>query len=69
MLSKLGLITKVRNGVGKARMIMDPKESGVKHVAAKSQRAILPPLFEAVLRMLKMKALADSQGSDMSQFV
>ena len=49
--------------------ILDTKESGIKHVAAKSQRVSLPRLFDAVLRMLKMKALADSQGTDISQFV
>ena len=68
-LSKLGLIIKARNGVEKARMILDAKESGIKHVTAKSQRVILPPLFDAVLRMLKMKALAETQGKDVSQFV
>ena len=31
ILNKLGLITKVRNGISKTRMILDTKESWVKH--------------------------------------
>ena len=54
ILNKLGLITKTRNGVTKSRMILDTKESWVKHATWKSQRVILPRLFDAVLRILAL---------------
>lgn len=41
-----------RNGITKARMIPDAKESGVKWITAKTQRVILPRLLDAVLRVL-----------------
>ena len=52
ILSKLGLIIKMKNGVEKARMILDTKESGVGKRTGKHQRVILPRLFDAILRML-----------------
>ena len=52
ILSKLGLIIKIRNGVEKARLILDTKQSGVGSRAARYQRVILPRLFDAILRML-----------------
>ena len=52
ILSKLGLIIKIKNGVEKARLILDTKESGVGSRAGKYQRVILPRLFDAILRML-----------------
>ena len=48
VLSKIGLIVKTRNNVTKARMILDTKQSVVKHVTAKTQRVILPRLFDAI---------------------
>lgn len=49
-------------------MILDTKESGMKHVVTKSQLAISLPSFDVVLHMLRKKALADSQRTDISQF-
>ena len=54
ILSKLGLIVKTRNGVESARTILDTKESDVKRITAKTQRVILPRIFDAVLRMLSL---------------
>jgi len=62
ILSKLGLITKVRNGVSKSRMILDTKESWVKHATWKAQRVILPRLFDAVLRLLALMAISFQLG-------
>ena len=62
ILNKLGLITKIRNGIKKSRMILDTKESWVKHVAWKSQRVILPRLFDAVLRLLALMAVSFEAG-------
>ena len=62
ILNKLGLITKVRNGVTKTRMILDTKESWVKHATWKSQRVILPRLYDAVLRLLALMALYYKSG-------
>ena len=57
ILNKLGLITKTRNGITKSRMILDTKESWVKHATWKSQRVILPREFDAVLRLLALMAI------------
>ena len=62
ILNKLGLITKIRNGIKKSRMILDTKESWVKHATWKSQRVILPRLFDAVLRLLALMALGFESG-------
>ena len=42
ILNKLGLIEKVRNGIMKARMILDTKQSGVKTITGQAQRVTLP---------------------------
>ena len=63
ILNKLGLITKVRNGIKKSRMILDTKQSWVKHATWKTQRVILPRLFDAVLRLLALMALGFDDGS------
>ena len=63
ILNKLGLITKIRNGVKKSRMILDTKESWVKHATWKTQRIILPRLFDAVLRLLALMALYFDEGT------
>ena len=52
ILNKLGLIVKTRNGVTKARMILDTKESGVKTVTAQGQRITLPRMFDAIIPIL-----------------
>jgi hypothetical protein len=69
VLSKLGLILKTRNNITKARMILDTKASGIKYVTGKSQRVILPRLFDAVLRMLCLLSLTDTSGGSLSAFV
>ena len=62
ILNKLGLITKVRNGISKTRMILDTKESWVKHATWKAQRVILPRLYDAVLRLLSLMAVFYNSG-------
>jgi hypothetical protein len=69
VLSKLGLIIKTRNGKTKARMILDTKASGIKYVTGKSQRVILPRLFDAVLRLLGLMSSAQKVGGEVSAFV
>ena len=43
---------KIKNGVEKARLILDTKQSGVGSGAGRYQRVVLPRLFDAILRML-----------------
>ena len=64
ILSKLGIIEKVRNGVTSARTILDTKESGVKYTTAKTQHAILPRLFDAVLSMLLLLPMLTDQARE-----
>lgn len=69
-MNKIGLITKVRNGVSKARMILDTKESGVEQITTKTQRVTLPRPFDAVLRMLGLLALCTAAAAEaISAFV
>ena len=58
VLNKLGLIVKTRNGITKARMILDTKESGVKYITSQFQRVTLPRLFEAILALLVVASCA-----------
>ncbi|CAK9014935.1 unnamed protein product [Durusdinium trenchii] len=53
-LSKLGMITKVRDGKVKRRLILDCKESGVNGRAKKSHRLILPRATDVVEDALKL---------------
>ena len=62
ILSKLGIIEKIRNGISSARTILDTKESGVKWITAKTQRVILPRLFDAVLTLLMLLAINTDAG-------
>ena len=52
ILNKLGLIIKTRNGITKARMILDTKQSGVKRVTSQAPRVVLPRLFDAIIQLL-----------------
>ena len=47
-LSKLGMITKLKDGKTKRRLILDCKESGVNRKAEKSNRLILPRITDVV---------------------
>ena len=69
ILSKIGMITKVRNGVTKIRTILDTKESGVTWITSKTQRVILPRLMDAVLRMLFLLSVLNSPGETVGSFV
>ena len=69
VLSEIGLIAKTRNGITKARAILDTKESGVKGITAKTQRVIFARPLDAVLRMLFLLALATSATVSVSSFV
>jgi hypothetical protein len=64
ILNKLGLIIKVRQGISKARMILDTKESGVKRITGKFQRVTLPRLLEGVLQMLLMLSFVTTAAAD-----
>ena len=63
--NKLGLIVKTRNGITKARMILDTKQSGVKRITSQAQRVILQRLFDAILQILFLLNRVTS-GSDSS---
>ena len=64
ILSKLGLIIKGP----KKRMILDTKESGLKHCAAKHQRVLLPRLLDAVTQALSLMSTL-GPGMAMQWFV
>ena len=57
-LNKLGLIVKTRNGVTKARMILDTSQSKVKRASTQSQRVTLPRPFDAILHLLYLMTLS-----------
>ena len=69
VLNKLGLIIKTRNGITKARTILDTKESGVKWITSKTQRVTLSRLLDAVLRMLFLLAISTDKGDTVKAFV
>ena len=62
ILNKLGLIVKTRNGITKARMILDTNQSGVKRITSQGQRVTLPRLFDAMLQILYLLSCI-SEGS------
>ena len=67
ILNKLGLIVKIRNGIKKARMILDTKASGVKAITTQAQRINLPRLFDSILQisvLLTFAAASTMTGID-----
>ena len=54
ILSKLGIITKMRAGKAKHRMILDTKAALIKQCSRKGQRVILPRLLDAIIQALKL---------------
>ena len=56
VLSKFGLIVKVRHGKTKKRLILDGKSLGVSSRASKGQRIILPRLLDVVYDALNLLA-------------
>ena len=52
ILNRLGLMVKTSNGITKASMILDTKQSGVKRITSQAQRVTLPRLFDTILQML-----------------
>ena len=71
ILNKLGLIAKTRNGITKARMILDTKQSGVKLITSQGQRVTLPRLFDAILQLLFLQAVmtTDADSESVTAFV
>ena len=71
ILNKLGLIVKTRNGITKARMILDTKQSGVKLITSQGQRVTLPRLFDAILQLLFLQAVmtTDADSESVTAFV
>ena len=63
ILSKFGLILKTRNGVTKARLILDTKESGIKLATGQWHRIVLPRLFDAILQLLALLAMLPGGAS------
>ena len=70
ILNKLGLIAKTRNGITKARMILDTKQSGVRRITSQAQRVTLPRLFDAILQMLYLlSCIEEGSAVGVSAFV
>ena len=63
------MLLRIRNGIEKARMILDTKESGIKRITAKTQRVILPKLMNAIMLLLTMLSLCQQAGIEISAFV
>ena len=59
ILSKIGLIVKG----AKKRMILDTKESGLKHCSAKHQRVLLPRLLDAITQGLNLLSECGAEES------
>lgn len=62
--NKTRFIVKIRNGVSKALMILDTKQSGVKKSTGKFQRVTLPRLFDAVIRLLLLTSFVIETAAD-----
>lgn len=70
ILNKLGLIVKTRNGITKARVILDTKQSGVKRITSHAQRVTLPTLFDAILQILfLLSCMSEGSTDGVSAFV
>jgi len=65
VLSKFGLVIRIRAGKRKARIILDSKSSGVSDTSAKSERIILPKLLDVVYDILNLLAT----GQEIELFV
>lgn len=64
ILNKIELIVKIRNGVSKARMILDTKQSGVKKITGKFQRLTLPRLFDTVIWLLLLTSFVTKTAAE-----
>ena len=69
ILNKIGLLVKTRNGITKARTVLDTKQSGVKKMTAKSESVTLPRLFDAILRLLFQMATGVAPEVAVNAFV
>lgn len=54
VLNKIGIIVRTKAGVTKRRMILDTMQPGVKGLAAKHQRVMLPRLLDAIIQSLSL---------------
>ena len=68
ILNKIGLIVRERNGEVKKRMILDTKQSGLKHCAAKHERVLLPRLLDTIVQALNLQSTCQ-QGEELDFFV
>eukprot|EP00972_Heterocapsa_arctica_P042887 6322787-Heterocapsa_arctica.AAC.1 len=59
VLSKIGVIEKIRAGKSKKRIVLDSKQSGVSAASSKKERVVLPRILDAVFDMLDLQALGD----------
>ena len=60
---------KTRNGITKARMILDSKQSGVKTVTSQAQRVPVPRLFDAILQILCLLTFVAAGVNDVWEMV
>ena len=68
VLSKIGLIRKMRNGKMKTRLVVDSKQSLVSAASRKWQRTQLPRVLDAVFDDLDLLA-AELEGEDSEHFI
>lgn len=65
ILSKIGLIIQEHNGEVKKRIILDTKQSGLKHCSSRHQRVFLPRLLDAITQGLNLLSIGGSgEGVD-----
>ena len=57
IVSKLALITTVKDGVGKHRLMLDRRVSGSNARTKKSERILLPKAWDIIRDVLEMQAL------------
>ena len=60
---------KTRNGITKARTILDTKQSGVKRMTAETEWVTVPPLFDAILRLLFLISAVCTPEASVNAFV
>ena len=62
VVSKFGLVVRVKDGKTKRRLILDAKESGITACARKNQRILLPTAVDQILSCLRQQSLLMQEG-------
>ena len=69
VLSKIGVIRRMRNGKLKIRMVVDSKQSGVSRATRKFERTLLPRALDVVLDAMDLMQSSSSQGTTLQFMV